>query len=250
MARETGGSTRLGIPTLDISQDVSFNDLAQSIAGFAVYLEAQIAVATLSLARGGVTSARKKIRDSTTEWGHSRMAGSHFGVSFARYGRSAGREETGFMYDSLSSSIDVSGSGRKEMMGTFGWDSETLTKAPYIILQEQGFYSTGSFDPIRTAASGIAKFKSGREKYIEGAGSIPYARDKVIRRAPSLYSRALNMATKRFKADGFKGNPKKYADLDIPKQDKYGISKSGLFTSSPLLKTRFFNDPVKTNGKW
>jgi hypothetical protein len=240
MARETAGTARLGIPFIEVTQDIQFNDLAQSIAGFAVYLQAQLAAATQSLVRGGVTSARKKLRNSTTDWGEARMSGSYFGVSFARYGRSAGREETGFMYDSLSSSIKIAPYGKTQYMGTFGWDDEALRQAPYIVYQEQGFYSTGAFDPVATAASGTAKFKAGREKYIEGAGSIPFARDQVIRRAPSVYSRALNLAIKKFKADGFKGDPKKYADLDIPKQDKYAISQSGLFVGSPLLKTRFF----------
>lgn len=237
MARETGGSTRLGVPFIEVTQDVQFKDLAQSILGFAVYLEGQIAAATQNLVRGGVTSARKQIRNSTTPWGNARMRGSYGDVDFKRYGRTAGREETGYMYDSLSSSTRIEKSGA--IVGTFGWDSDALRKAPYIILQEMGFYSTGTFDRARTQASGIAKFKAGPEKYIEGARSIPVARDQIIRRAPSVYSRALNLAIKKFKADGFKGDPKKYAQLDIPKQDKYSISGSGLFLSSPLLKTKF-----------
>jgi len=211
MARETGGSTRLGIPAIQISQDIQFEDLAKQVAGFNVFLQAQIKNVTRALVAGGVTSARRKIRDSTTKWGRGRMSGSYFGVSFAPYGRSEGREETGFMYDSLS--FNVFSYGGTGWRGTFGWDDAALNKAPYIIYQEQGFYSTGSFDPIRTAASGIAKFKSGREKFIEGAKSIPYARDQVIKRAPAAYSAALNEAIKQFQANGFKGNPDTYADV-------------------------------------
>jgi len=142
------------------------------------------------------------------------MAGSYFGVSFARYGRTAGREETGFMYDSLSSSVELASSGKTMWRGRFGWDDQALSKAPYIPYQEQGFYSTGSFDPIRTAASGVAKFKdSGREKWIEGARSIPFARRSIERRAPAAYSAAINEAIKQFNANGFKGNPQRYADV-------------------------------------
>ena len=242
MARETAGSTSLGVPFIEVTQNVQFNDLAQSVAGFAVYLQAQIQAATQSLVRGGVTSTRKKLRSSTTDWGKSRMAGSHYGVSFQPFGRSSGREETGFMYDSLSSSVEIAKSGKTMFMGTFGWDDSALRKAPYIPYQEQGFYSTGSFDPVRTKASGIAKFKEGPTKWIEGARSIPYGTDQIIRRAPSLYSRAINIAIKKFKADGFKGDPKKYTELNIPKQDKYSVSEKGLFVGSPLLKTRFFDD--------
>jgi hypothetical protein len=97
--------------------------------------------------------------------------------------------------------------------GTFGWDDQALTKAPYIVYQEMGFYSTGVFDPIRTAASGIAKFTSGREKWINAVHAIPRGREQIEKRAPAAYSAALNEAIKQFKANGFKGNPDKYADI-------------------------------------
>jgi hypothetical protein len=213
MVRETGGETRLGLPFIQISQDIQFEDLARQVAGFNVFLQAQIKNVTENLVAGGVTSARKKIRSSVTGWGEGRMSGNYFGVSFARYGRTTGREETGFMYDSLSSSVNLATSGKTMWRGTFGWGDEALNKAPYIVYQEMGFYSTGVFDPIRTAASGIAKFTSGREKWIEGARSIPYATKEIKKRAPAAYSAALNEAIKQFKANGFKGNPDTYADI-------------------------------------
>lgn len=142
------------------------------------------------------------------------MAGKYFGVSFARYGRTAGREETGFMYDSLSWSVNLAPSGKTMWRGRFGWDDAALRRAPYIPYQEQGFYATGRFDPIATAASGVAKFRdSGKEKWIEGAGSIPYARRSIERRAAAAYSAARNEAIKLFNAAGFKGNPGSYADV-------------------------------------
>ena len=228
MARETAGTTRLGLPFIEVTQDIQFKDLINRVEGFNVFLQSQIKKVTENLSKAGVTFARKKIRNSVTGWGEGRMAGKYFGVNFARYGRSAGREETGFMYDSLSASVRLAPSGKTMWRGTFGWDDDALRKAPYIPYQEMGFYSTGAFDPIATAASGIAKFTTGREKWIEGARSIPYARRQVEKLAPSAYSAALNEAIKQFNANGFKGNPKKYADLDIPK--------------GGILSTRFFDN--------
>ena len=213
MARETAGETRLGLPFIQVTQDIQFADLGNQIEGFSVFLQAQIKNVTENLVKSGVTKAREKLRSSVTDWGQARMAGSYFGVSFARYGRTAGREETGFMYDSLSSSVQLAPSGKTMWRGRFGWDDQALNKAPYIPYQEQGFYSTGAFDPVRTAASGVAKFKEGPEKWIEGAGSIPFARRSIERRAPAAYSAALNEAIKQFKANGFKGKPGRYADV-------------------------------------
>lgn len=213
MVRETAGETRLGLPFIEISQDIQFADLGRQIEGFSVFLQAQIKNVTENLVKSGVTKAREKLRSSVTGWGQGRMAGNYFGVSFARFGRTAGREETGFMYDSLSWSVNLAPSGKTMWRGTFGWDDAALNKAPYIPYQEQGFYSTGVFDPAATAASGIAKFTSGREKWIEGAGSIPFARRSIERRAAAAYSAARNEAIKLFNAGGFKGNPGKYADV-------------------------------------
>ena len=213
MVRETGGETRLGIPYVRTSQDIQFEDLARQVDGFNVFLQAQIKNVTQALVAGGVTSGRKRIREAVTGWGQSRMSGSHYGVSFARYGRTAGREETGFMYDSLSSSVQLAPFGKTMWRGTFGWNDQALTKAPYIVYQEMGFYSTGVFDPVRTAASGIAKFTSGREKWIDAVHAIPRGREQIEKRAPAAYSAALNEAIKQFKANGFKGNPDTYADI-------------------------------------
>lgn len=213
MARESAGSTRLGLPFILVNQDIQFADLGKQVEGFSVFLQAQIKNVTENLAKSGVTKAREKIRSSVTDWGKSRMSGNHYGVRFAPYGRSSGREETGFMYDSLSSSVELAPSGKTMWRGRFGWDDAALRQAPYIPYQEQGFYSTGAFDPVRTAASGIAKFKEGPEKWIEGAGSIPYGRRSIEKRAPAAYSAALNEAIRQFEANGFKGEPSRYADV-------------------------------------
>jgi hypothetical protein len=216
VARETGGDAWLAIPSIVEEREFSLVDLAQQVEGFNVFLQAQIRNVTQSLASAGVTFARKKLRNSVTDWGESRMAGNHYGVSFRPYGRSSGREETGFMYDSLSGTVDLAKSGKTMWKATVGWDDAAISKAPYIGYQETGFFSTGAFDPVRTKASGIAKFKTGPQKYIEGAGSTRYALEQVQKLAPSAYSAALNEAIKVFNASGFKGDPKKYADLNIP----------------------------------
>ena len=227
MARETGGEARLGLPFIKISQDVQFADLGRQVQGFSVFLQAQIKSVTENLVKSGVTKAREKLRSSVTGWGEGRMAGNYFGVSFAPYGRTAGREETGFMYDSLSWSVNLAPSGKTMWRGTFGWDDAALSKAPYIPYQEQGFYSTGAFDPEATLASGIAKFTSGKEKWVEGAGSIPFARRSIERRAAAAYSAARNEAIKLFNQAGFKGDPGKYADVkpsgrDSARDVRYG----------------------------
>lgn len=229
MARESVGSANLGVPFIRVSQDIQFEDLGRQVAGFNVFLQAQLRNVTQALVAGGVTSARKKLRSSVTDWGKARMAGSYFGVSFAPYGRTAGREETGFMYDSLSSSVNLAPSGKTMWRGTFGWDDAALRKAPYIPYQEQGFYSTGRFDPVATEASGVARFKdSGREKWIEGAKSIPYATKQVEKRAAAAYSAAVNEAIKQFKAAGFKGNPDTYADI----KPKLGVQEKEVLAMS------------------
>jgi hypothetical protein len=210
MARETGGKASLADGFVSVSQNIQFSDIERSLEGFRVYLQAQIKNATENLAKSGVTKAREKVRSSTTDWGRARMSGSYFGVSFGAYGRSAGREDTGTMYDELSWSINSSTGGWE---GTFGWDAAALSRAPYIPLQEQGFYSTGTFDKFRTEASGVAKFKKGPTKFIEGAQSIPFATESVARRAASNYSGARNAAIKLWRADGFKGDPGSYADV-------------------------------------
>lgn len=213
---------------------IQFENLANSIAGFSVFLQAQLAAITQNLVASGVSVARKKLRSSTTEWGEARMSGNRFGVSFARYGRTSGREETGFMYDSLSSKVELAPSGKTMWRGTYGWEDSIIRQHPYILMQERGFESTGKFDPIATAASGRASFTEGRLKWVKGAGSMAEAYKSINNRAPAAYSAARNEAIKLFKAGGFKGNPKKYADIKPLLGDRA--------PKKQLLLTRFFDD--------
>jgi hypothetical protein len=185
-------------------------DFKRRFKNFEEYLDNQLIAVTNSLARSGITETRKQLRAAKTEWGQARMAGIRFGVKFAPEGRSEGREKSGFMYDSVSSRVDV-GKDRGGLFieGFFGWPGSVTRSNAYIVLQEFGFYSTGSFDPVATARSGRARFKEGRLKFIQGAASLPKARREVGKRAASAYSAAWNEAVRRYNADGFAGNPPK-----------------------------------------
>lgn len=191
--------------------------LRQKVKSFEAYFQNELYNVTENLAKSGVTVARRALRDAKTEWGKSRMAGNHFGVRFAPYGRSEGREDTGFMYDSLSYDVEITGA-RNNWRGIFGWPVSAIEKTrkggqrSYIELQENGFYGTGKFDPVATAASGKAKFKEGAPKWIPGAKSLPQASESIRKRAQSAYSAAWNEAVRKWYSDGFKTNPGSYKE--------------------------------------
>lgn len=175
----------------------------EKIKGFDDYFQNALLNVTENLAKSGVTVARRTIRGAKTEWGKSRMAGNHFGVRFAPYGRSEGRENTGFMYDSLSYDVKLSG-GNNMWKAFYGWDDKTIQQAPYIEKQENGFMSAMRFDPVATSRSGIAKFREGRSKWIPGAESLPAARESIRKRSASAYSAAWNQAVQLWEASGNK----------------------------------------------
>ena len=212
--REKAGQEFLAVPFAQFSQDIQLGELKNSIKSLDAYIQASLKNVTDYLARSGVTVARKALREATTpaDWGKSRMAGEHYGVRFAPYGRSAGREETGHMYDSLTSSVSMASYGKTMWRGTFGWENPEK----YIVYQEVGFFSTGVFDPGATAASGRAKFTSGKEKYIPGARSLPKAVVSIKKRVPAALSAVRNEAIRMWKADGFKGRPASYEKMKPP----------------------------------
>lgn len=175
------------------------------------YFQEQLETVTQRLANAGANAGRKALREATTPWGNARMAGEYYGVRFRPFGRSAGRERTGYMYDSLSGWVEPTGSRLyNRWQGYFGWSPEVLRGHGYIELQAQGFYSTGSFDPVATERSGIAKFKAGKEKFVEGAYPLTPAFKLVNSIQESFYSGAWNEAVRKWNADGFKGNPGSY----------------------------------------
>jgi hypothetical protein len=193
---------------------VSLKKLTAPFENFETYFLQQLRNVTENLVKSGVPIAQKALREAKTQWGRSRMAGNHFGVSFAPYGRSEGREETGFMYDSLSWNVANEAGDRdgQSIRGSFGWSPDVLRQAPYITFQVQGFYSTGSFDPVATKAAGQARFKSGRQKFVEGAFPLTPARKNIERRVQAAYSAAWNEAKKQWKSDGFAGSPGSYLE--------------------------------------
>jgi hypothetical protein len=181
------------------------------IKAFEKYFQEQLLNVTENLAKSGVTVAQEGLREAKTEWGKSRMIGNHYGVRFAPFGRSEGRERTGFMYDSLSWDVQLK-NGKNNWRGLFGWPQSAITQAPYIIGQENGFYSAGKFDPVATAKSGIAKFREGKEKWIPGAKSLPKAAESIRKRAQAAYSAAWNQARKNWFSDNMKANPGTYLE--------------------------------------
>ena len=190
-----------------IQTETAVTRLKSQVEGFEPYFQNQIKAVVKNLATSGVTETRKALRNAKTEWGKSRMSGNHYGVRFAPYGRSEGRENTGYMYDSLDSRIIPSGDTWK---GIWGWSRHAEQRAPYILGQEIGFWSTGSFDPVATAATGKAQFKDGRRRWIEGAGSLFKSRDAVSRRTQAAFSAAWKQARIDFYQAGGKGDPGSY----------------------------------------
>jgi len=192
----------------------------QRLKSFRKYFQEALGETTRRLATAGANAARKRVREAETPWGQARIRGEYFGVNFRPYGRSAGREDTGFMLESLSTWMDESpmalGVSRNRFQGYFGWPEEVISKAGYIAFQEIGFYSTGSFDPVATAASGIAKFKPGMQKYIHGVNAIPAGRRVVEKIARSFYAGAWNEAVRKWKDDGFTTDPGRFTD-EYPK---------------------------------
>ena len=169
------------------------------VEGFDDLFQASLYNVTENLAKSGVTVAQKTLRNATTEWGKSRMAGNHFGVRFSPYGRSSGREKTGNMYDSLTYEVQES-AGKNIWKGSFGWDD--AGKNDYIQKQENGFMSYMRFDPVRTAATGIAKFKEGEAKWVPGAKSLPAGRESIRKRMAAAYSAAWNEAASIYESAG------------------------------------------------
>jgi len=173
---------------------------------------------TVNLAKSGSNLAKQSLRDAKTPWGESRMAGNHFGVRFRPYGRSSGREDTGFMYDSIS--WDVVRGGKNTWKATFGYTEQIINNNSYIRYQlSPGFVSTGAFDARATAAAGVAKFKQGPQKFVEGANLFGYRSLAVVslkRRQRAAYSAAWKEAVKKWKAAGYKGEPESFEEA-VPK---------------------------------
>lgn len=215
MARdEYGYATYIGSGRVEVSGPTSARTIDNRLKNFRKYFQAALGETTRRLSTAGVNAARKRLREAETPWGQARMRGEYFGVSFRSYGRSAGREDTGNMLDSLSTWVDEAsmalGVSRNRYQGYFGWAPEDVDG--YFLFQEYGFYSSGSFDAVATAASGVAKFKKGVEKFIPGANSLLAGERTVAKIARSFYSGAWNEAVKQWRRDGFTSDPGSFID--------------------------------------
>lgn len=205
-------------------QKISGPRMSDRLDTLAAYFQSQLDVVLSRLSAAGRNASRKALRESTTPWGFARIEGNYGGVRFKPYGRSAGREDTGFMMDSLSGGLEDApetfGPGSDKFSSNkqafFGWSRETISSNPYIASQENGFYSNGSFDPEKTASDGVARFKAGARKYVEGADSLSFGFDKVKQIEQSFFAGAWNQAVKLWRADGFTGSPGSYVDRRQP----------------------------------
>lgn len=213
MARINTGSLEF-VAFGSVVQEISGPDTKVRFENLRDYFETQLQVVTQNLAQSGANIAKDALERAETPWGRARIAGQYGDVRFKPYGRSAGRNDTGFMMDSLSAwQGGVSKGSRVNVEGYFGWPPEVINSNPYILFQAQGFTSNTVFDPQRTRASGIAKFKKGSGRNVPGAYPLSKAIPSIRNRAQSAYSAAWNEAVKLWKGDGFKGSPGKWADV-------------------------------------
>jgi len=189
------------------------------LKNFEAYFQAQVFAVTENLAKSGENITKKTIREAKTQWGVSRMSGNHYGVKFQAYGRSAGREDSGHMYDSVSSETTIRNG---VAVGTYGWQPSVYE--PYFAMQAFGFESTGRFSPGATRASGQAKFSEDNEPVFIpgfGFGSQVGAGPSIRKRMKSAYSAAWNEAVRQYEKNGLKGNPGTYMQQAKSKPNRW-----------------------------
>lgn len=150
-----------------------------------------------SLDRVGIAGARaqaKALDNAKTQWGEARMAG-YAGLSkFTPYGKSAGRNDTGNMINSISSVIRKTPDG---VMLESGWINIDAHERSYFTAQEQGFNNYGRFRG--TGSGGKPLFKRAKTAVeTPGAHSLEANSEVIKRLLPSYISGAWNRAVKRF----------------------------------------------------
>lgn len=176
---------------------VDFKDIAkarQMVGDLAVYFSESVEYGLNQLGKAGVNSQRRAIRDATTSWGQKRMRGEAKGISFAPYGRSAGREETGMMYDEVG--YEWKNSPAYQSISV-GWS----LAEDYFWWQEYGFQSKTRF---RGATKGGAPIFGISKKtyFVEGAQSLAAASKTINRLIPSFMSGAWNEAVRKLSSRG------------------------------------------------
>jgi hypothetical protein len=194
---------------------ITFNgpEYITKLKGFEALFQEQLAAVSENLLKGAVSRAQTHLNQAETPlgWGRSRMAGERDGIRFKPYGKSPGRNRTGFMINSLSWKVEKGDFGRNLFRGKLGWFPEvTGGRDAYIRDQEKGFWNNSRFDRSTTARTGIASFRPGRPQWTPGAKSLPVASKSLANRAQAGFSAAWNEAAKQWKASGFKTPPGSY----------------------------------------
>ena len=186
---------------------------ANEVAGFSEFFQAELARASVNLARVGVGVAKRALIAAETPWGQARMRGEYFGVRFRPYGKGPGRFESGNMFNALKI-IDTNagsfvGSKKRDFFVEWGYDtkmdrSKKNGGSPYFLDQETGFLNPFSFDNNRTRADGEARFrKAQRPRRVQGARALEAGMERIGDRAEVYYSKAWEIAKKKFESKGF-----------------------------------------------
>lgn len=184
---------------------------SSEVQGFSDYFLAELARASVNLARVGVGVAKRALIAAETPWGQARMRGEYFGVQFRPYGKGPGRYDTGNMFNALKL-IDTNaaafvGGKRRDHFVEFGYDTRMdrgKSGRPYFLDQEVGFLNTRSFDPDQTRLDGEARFgRARRPRWVKGARALEAGMERVGIRADEYYSKAWENAKKRFESEGF-----------------------------------------------
>jgi hypothetical protein len=146
------------------------------------------------LGRAGRNSIQNTIEESVTQWGQKRMAGESAKWTFTPYGISEGRQDTGFMYDSVG--YEVTNNANQHMV-SFGWVNWYES---YFEEQEKGFRGITIMGGV---SGGYPRFKKTSKPYdVPGMGSLPIAESVVKRLIPSFVQGAWNEAKRNFNAQG------------------------------------------------
>jgi hypothetical protein len=160
----------------------------------AIYFAESLDYGLNQIGRAAENSMKKTIRESTTQWGTKRMTGVSGKWTFRPYGRSAGREETGWMYDSVDYDIVNNQNQHTVSFGWINWQEE------YFLLQEYGFQGVQIMGGV---TGDMPRFKKTSKTYsVKGMGSLEAAKRVVDRMAPSFEQGAWNEALRKLKAKG------------------------------------------------
>jgi len=210
------------------------------VEAFSEYFLAEVARASVNLARAGVGVAKRALIGAETPWGQARMRGEYFGVPFRPYGKGPGRYDTGNMFSALkllgTNAGAFAGSKKRNFFVEFGYDKSMdrgKSGGPYFLDQEVGFLNPYSFDPDRTRRDGVARFQQAKKpRRVRGARALEAGMERIGDRANAYYSEAWNSAKKKFDSGGFSSGS---VGTFIDAKDAYGRNrpkKPNLGTSS------------------